>query len=269
MNDVMARLRAANPVPNCPLPPIEEVWRQIDSGPRQQAGQRRAVAASRRFGRWLAAVASVALVVGVATLAVVEHDRGPRTASQSDSTTGGPRAARVDPQLGSMFSALRATRRPADALPAVDRQRLKTGGRTLGLDPAASRAVRASNGTRAYLVPGRDGMCAFSAVTAVCDATARLPGAFALDVCSPALAPGEIVLGWVLPDRARDVIVRFADGTPAHFSAGFNVYVTTFRARRSVPRSLAWQQDGQPHSIPVLPTGTAHDLVCTHPRRAR
>ena len=30
MSDVIDRLRAANPVPDCPPPPIEQLWRRVE-----------------------------------------------------------------------------------------------------------------------------------------------------------------------------------------------------------------------------------------------
>ena len=86
MSDVIERLRAANPVSDCPAPPIEAVWRRLeaDSGDRVDraaASAREPRPRLRRVGSVLAVMVSVAAVaISAAAIALVGHGR-PETTS--------------------------------------------------------------------------------------------------------------------------------------------------------------------------------------------
>ena len=49
MNDLIERLRDANPVPTCPPPSLDDVWRKLDAGAQAPAA---AVAPRRRRPEW-------------------------------------------------------------------------------------------------------------------------------------------------------------------------------------------------------------------------
>ena len=82
MADVMGRLRAANPERDCSPPPIELVWRRLDSQPPKPAGSQPyppVPVAARRFpslgGVMLAAGTAAAVGIAVLAIALLEHGR--------------------------------------------------------------------------------------------------------------------------------------------------------------------------------------------------
>lgn len=84
MNEPIERLRGENPVPECPPPSIDDVWRKLDATDRPPA-----VASRRRLPAWtalaLGAVPAIAIVV-LAALAL----RGTASSNPARGGAGGP-----------------------------------------------------------------------------------------------------------------------------------------------------------------------------------
>jgi thiol-disulfide isomerase/thioredoxin len=75
MTDVIERLRAANPVPACPPPPIEDVWRRLDADPRPSTRLRSACSPTRvsiatRLPSIGGVTAAISTVMSIAVAAV-------------------------------------------------------------------------------------------------------------------------------------------------------------------------------------------------------
>jgi hypothetical protein len=271
MTDVMERLRAANPVESCPPTSVQDVWRRVEDNaqapvigtPAAPPPPRRL---SSRLGGLLMVAISTAVAFAVVAVVLIAHHptSGGSTPPTRPATPARVQSEPTDPRLATMFSVLGRKRSNTDRLPTAYREELERVARGLGLDPDGARKLHAFNGQPAYLVPARIGACIVSAFGPVCAATTRLPGAFALDVCSPDLPQGQVELQWVLPDDARDVSVRLSHGTPVVFPAGYNVYITALRD--SVPRFIQWKQGGRRRSAGVLPTGGERNLRCKRSR---
>jgi hypothetical protein len=273
MTDVMERLRAANPIAGCPPTSIQDVWRRVeDNGQAADVEWPAASPPSRRLSPRLRGLLMIAAstAVAFAVVAVVLLAHHPTSTGNSSATgpatPARPRSEPTDPRLATMFSVLGRKRSKTDRLPAAYREELARVARGLGLDPDRARKLHASNGQPAYLVPARVGACIISAIGPVCARTTRLPGAFALDLCSPDLPQGRVELQWVLPDDARDISVRLNRDTPVVFPAGYNVYITALPTAGSVPRFIQWEQGGRRRSAGVLPTGGDRSLRCEHSR---
>lgn len=114
-SDVIERLRAANPVRDCPPPPIDAVWQRIEdievSG-RPSGAAHSGLRVSRRppLGTALAALAMVAAgAVAVAFLALLGHPRRQQTPAAPASTAAQPQAGRLvggQPQLAQRLRSL-------------------------------------------------------------------------------------------------------------------------------------------------------------------
>jgi hypothetical protein len=114
MPDVLERLRDANPVPSCPPPPIEPVWRRIESEPESErpAGRSRTERAQRRrrlpsAGTLTAALSAVAaLAIGAAAVVLLAHrGTGPEpSTTRALGTPSAPLSGRIPgrPEPGSM-----------------------------------------------------------------------------------------------------------------------------------------------------------------------
>lgn len=95
MTDVIERLRAANPLPQCPPPSIEDVWRRLEQGsgarPHHQPdnGLAPSVSGWRARGRGLAFVVSTLATLAVAALAVVLLGHGRNNGASRSQTDGG------------------------------------------------------------------------------------------------------------------------------------------------------------------------------------
>ncbi len=72
MTDLLERLRAANPVPACPPPPLEDVWRKLDAD-RGSRGTRSVppVLVPRRRARWSRLQQSLLVALGVVPVIAV------------------------------------------------------------------------------------------------------------------------------------------------------------------------------------------------------
>jgi thiol-disulfide isomerase/thioredoxin len=112
MNDVIERLRAANPVPDCPPPPIEQLWRRVELNEQRQQvtgrGPAYPVPLRRRpsIGGVAAAVLTVsALATAVLAIAVLGHHR-PGAAA----TTGARPAVTTPGSAGALGARVRALR---------------------------------------------------------------------------------------------------------------------------------------------------------------
>ena len=130
---------------------------------------------------------------------------------------------------------------------------------------ADSRRVKASDGQVAYLVPANRGACVINANEAFCSQAASLPGADALDLCSPTLPKGRIEIEWLLPDRATKVALGMTDGTARSFAPGFNVYITRLPINRPLPKTIQWDAGGLHHAVSAgVPSGV-QSLGCMRP----
>jgi thiol-disulfide isomerase/thioredoxin len=118
MSDVIERLRAANPVPDCPPPPIEQLWRRIELDEQQQRTTGRAPADPERLrrrptiGGVAAAVLTVsALATAVVAIALLAHHRpGASPPGGPAATTGAhPREATLS-SAGALGARVRALR---------------------------------------------------------------------------------------------------------------------------------------------------------------
>ncbi len=112
--DPLERLRAANPEPWCPPPPIDEVWRRIEADPRlaqdgvvaRPGGLAALGVRLRSLGGVMLALSSVAVVVAVVAIALLAHGR-----STSAGDSGGAQ------QLIARLAVLRRPQTAADVLP--------------------------------------------------------------------------------------------------------------------------------------------------------
>lgn len=111
MTDVVERLRAANPAPDCLPPPIDDVWRKVAAGGGQQladAGSpaRRAIAALRpAIGGLMMAISAVTTVaIVVLALVLLGHNRSPSTTR--------PNAPPAPSSTKPLLDMLRVLRRP-------------------------------------------------------------------------------------------------------------------------------------------------------------
>ena len=93
MGDVIERLRAANPVPGCPPPPIEAVWRRLELGDEPDAAHGPDLSAGGRLtarglslGSVISAVAAMtAIAIAVAAIALLGRaNTGARTSPQAN-----------------------------------------------------------------------------------------------------------------------------------------------------------------------------------------
>jgi hypothetical protein len=149
ISDPLERLRAANPEPSCPPPPIDEVWRRIEAGGRMaqdrvaaRPGGPKAVGARlRSLAGGMAVLTSVVVVIAVGAIALLLHSR--RTVS-GDTSVG-------THQLVARLAVLRRPQSAADALPAHLHimSPLSPPGRII---PRLTRLVRTLPDARLYLV---------------------------------------------------------------------------------------------------------------------
>ena len=114
ISDPIERLRAANPEPWCPPPPIDEIWRRIeardgmrqDSVRAQTGGPAKVRARVRSTAGVVAALSSVTVVLAVGAIALLAHGRGTTAGSSSGAQ-----------QLVSTLAVLRRAQTRADMLP--------------------------------------------------------------------------------------------------------------------------------------------------------
>jgi thiol-disulfide isomerase/thioredoxin len=118
MSDVIERLRAANPVPDCPPPPIEQLWRRVELEQQRQRATGRDPAypeqVRRRptIGGVAAAVLTVsALATAVLALTLLAHHRpGASFPVRSVATTGARPAEATLSSAGALGARVRALR---------------------------------------------------------------------------------------------------------------------------------------------------------------
>lgn len=176
-----------------------------------------------------------------------------------------PHPSRIDPAVAAQLSVFRRARTSADALPAAFRAELQDGHASARPDVADARRVKASDGQAAYLVPANRGACVINTNEAFCSQAVSLPGADAVDLCSPTLPKGRIEIEWLLPDRATQVALGMTDGTARSFAPGFNVYIARLPINRPLPKTVQWNTGGQHHSVSAgVPSGV-QSQGCMHP----
>lgn len=148
ISDPIDRLRAANPEPSCPPPPIDEIWRRIeadDQGPHDGGvelppGPAWSRARLRSLPSVIAVLVSVVVVLAVGAIALHSHGRGTPAA-----TNGGAQ------ELTSRLAVLRRPQTAADMLPSRLHiaSPLSPPGRII---PRFTRLVRTLANARLYLV---------------------------------------------------------------------------------------------------------------------
>ena len=120
MSDVIERLRAANPVPQCPPPPIEQLWGRIELDEQRQRATGRGPAYPEQLrrrptiGGVAAAVLTVsALATAVLAIAILAHHRPGASSPGGSAATAGarPAEATLNPAgaLGARVRALRGS----------------------------------------------------------------------------------------------------------------------------------------------------------------
>ena len=125
MTDVIERLRAANPVADCPPPPIEDVWRRVETDygrPLTGGLPARGLSIARRpsFGGFISAIAALT-AVGIAAAAIALLGHG-RTGTPAPSRAGSSALAQLHAQAGRLLSSpltLHARARELRGLPIV------------------------------------------------------------------------------------------------------------------------------------------------------
>lgn len=118
MSDVIERLRAVNPVPDCPPPPIEQLWRRVELDEQRQRTTGRGPAYPEQLRRRPtiggvgAAVLTVsALATAVLAIALLAHHRpGASSRGGSAATTGARPAGATLASAGALGARVRALR---------------------------------------------------------------------------------------------------------------------------------------------------------------
>jgi hypothetical protein len=209
----------------------------------------------------------VGLIIGVvivfaaaATAGAIALSSGGDPGLQSAAASPG-----VNPALATQLSVLSRPKTRADTLPTDFRLTAQHLDAYAGPDIAGARAVSASNGETAYLIPANAGVCVVNTNENFCADEASLAGADAVDLCSPTLPAGQMELEWLLPDGVSNVSIRRADGSAISFPATYNVYIARLPLAGSMPKTIAWDLDGQHHSMPTGIPDDAASEKCVHP----
>jgi hypothetical protein len=177
-----------------------------------------------------------------------------------------PAAPAIDPAVASQLSVFARAPTSADALPTQYRAELLGEYGSEKPDVADARRVTASDGQTAYLVPARAGACVINTNEAFCSPAASLPGADAVDLCSPTLPLGQLEIEWLLPDHATNVRVATTSGATRTFPSGFNVYIARLPIHAPIPTSIQWNgPGGAHHSVSTGVPSNAQSQSCAHP----
>ncbi len=185
------------------------------------------------------------------------------TSSQSPRPSA---SRRIDPTVAAELSVFRRAQTRADALPTAYRAELRQAYASVRPDVANARRVKASDGQAAYLVPANGGACVINVNEAFCSQAASLPGADAVDLCSPRLPKGQIEIEWLLPDRATKVALGMTSGATRRFATSFNVYIARLPVNRPLPKTIEWDDArGAHHSVSAGVPGDAQHQGCIHP----
>lgn len=204
-------------------------------------------------------MAVVILGALVSATALVVHDSSRTAQAQTASSDTGP-------TLASYFSAFRRAATAADQIPAAYQLEMQTIDANLAPDFADTRAAAASNGEEAYIVPVAGGACVINANENFCADVQHLPGANAVDICSPNLPLGQIEIEWVVPDGSANVRLAASDGTVTRFAPGFDVYITKVNTNGPLPVTIQWDDaNGQHHSVRTAVPADAATQTCATP----
>lgn len=226
-----------------------------------------------------AAIASVtAIVIAVGAIVLLGHTRGSDrgravttaqpTGRPGQATAPAPTSApsAIDPTVAAQLSVFKQPPRKTDALPAEFKAELRSAYASEKPDVADARRVKASDGQTAYLVPARAGACVINTNEAFCVPAAALPGADAVDLCSPALPLGQLEIEWLLPDGATNVALATTSDATRTFAPGFNVYIARLPIHRPLPTSIQWDtRGGAQHSTSTSIPPNAQSQSCAHP----
>lgn len=171
----------------------------------------------------------------------------------------------IDPVVAALLSVFRRAPTSDDVLPASFGSQLQAEYASEEPVVADARRVNASDGQPAYLVPAKAGVCVINTNEAFCSPAAALPGAEAVDLCSPTLPRGQLEMEWLLPDGATNVAVGMANGAATRFARGFNVYIARFPVSGPLPKTIEWDTGGRPHSVSANVPSDVLNEKCAHP----
>lgn len=226
-----------------------------------------------------AAIASItAIVIAGGAIVLLGHTRGPDrgravstaqpTGRSGQATTPGPKPATsaIDPAVAAQLSVFNQAPTKTDALPTAFKAELRSAYASEKPNVADARRVKASDGQTAYLVPARAGACVINTNEAFCVPAAVLPGAAAVDLCSPALPLGQLEIEWLLPDGATKVALATTAGATRTFAPGFNVYIARLPIHGPLPTTIQWDaRGGAQRSASTSIPGNAQSQSCAHP----
>lgn len=202
----------------------------------------------------IARVVAVPLVVGIAGAALLSTSK-PQRLARHRAHLALSAAPRISPQIAAELSVFSRPANGTDALPPAESAALAQEFSSESPDASNARTVTASNGLAVHLVPATTGLCVINTNEQFCTPTAQhLPGAAAVDLCSPTLPAGQLELEWLLPDGATNVRLGMSDQTAQAFGSGYNVYIVRlpFSTSSATPTTIQWQdRAGQAHSVPT------------------
>src|ERR1700728_125847 len=88
MTAPLERLRAANPIPECPpAPPIEDVWQKLGNGSAARVGAGIPARRAPARGAWLRVALGAVLLAGVLAVVLESRGAGPSIAAQAYAAT--------------------------------------------------------------------------------------------------------------------------------------------------------------------------------------
>lgn len=197
MVDLMERLRAANPEPESPPLPIEEVWRRLDAG--KGRGSKLRVPGSRSVGASLPSFggvmamfsAVVAIVIAVAAVTLIGDKRTSTVPRSGTRTMQRPKSAAGTDTYSVFSQPPTVSPSPSHAIPARELPHLR-----------ANRAVL----TSAHLVDLPKGYRGWIMLR-----TAGRPGSFCIVFVRPGNQPGPFICGDGKP--GPDGVVQYGGGT--------------------------------------------------------
>jgi hypothetical protein len=197
----------------------------------------------------------------------------PRARSQSSNATAltapsADAAPHVSPLLRRRFRVFRTRRTIHDRLPtptAVATMRAAQ----LGENVAYSRfAGIVGRGNAVFLVPATNGLCLYEASGGGgCTAEWHAEKLVGVLTCDAALAPDDLRLIGVLPDKARRPRVLLRDGEQIQAHVGANAYWYEGTRTRTLPVAVLMRPDGRRLRIAIVVTSEAQRSSCSDPDR--
>jgi len=132
-------------------------------------------------------------------------------------------------------------------------------GRRMGADEAHGRLALSHGDLKVYVAPYSGGVCLGSndhaIESCVPSRLAVTEPAVSVVICSPFMAPDELLVYGTLPDGAADVRIAFADGHTTPVAFGGNTFFYRGARRDPLPTELLWrdaagQQLSQSANVP-------------------